>query len=124
MRPQHGPLTEDCDTEVADLVVDLLDPPRARGDRLGRASTSLVGVTLYRTRTGGKRRSALWRALRGEAVADVDMEPRTVRIEEPEALNVTALTSVGFATVLGALAGLMPAVNAARMDPVAALRHE
>jgi len=42
MGPQHGPLTEDCDTEVADLVVDLLDPLRARGDRLGRANTSLV----------------------------------------------------------------------------------
>jgi ABC-type antimicrobial peptide transport system permease subunit len=52
------------------------------------------------------------------------MESRTLRIEKPEALRVTALTSVGFATVLGALAGLMPAVNAARMDPVAALRYE
>jgi putative ABC transport system permease protein len=36
----------------------------------------------------------------------------------------TAATSVGFATILGALAGLIPAVNAARMDPVAALRYE
>jgi ABC-type antimicrobial peptide transport system permease subunit len=53
------------------------------------------------------------------------MESRTVRIEKPEALkNVTALTSVGFATVLGSLAGLIPAVDAARMDPVAALRYE
>jgi ABC-type lipoprotein release transport system permease subunit len=56
-------------------------------------------------------------------VADVDMEPQTVRIEKPEALNVTALTSVGFATALGALAGLIPAVNAACMDLVAALRY-
>jgi hypothetical protein len=71
MGPQHGPLPEDPDTEVADLVVDLLDPLRPRGDRLGRANTSLVGVTLYRTRAGGKRRSALWRAPRGEAVAAV-----------------------------------------------------
>ncbi|MGA2405006.1 MAG: hypothetical protein ABSG91_25460, partial [Syntrophobacteraceae bacterium] len=63
--------TEDPDTEAEDLVVDLLDPLRARGDRLGRVNTSLVGVTLYRTRAGGKRRSAHPRALRGEAVAAV-----------------------------------------------------
>ena len=36
----------------------------------------------------------------------------------------TALTAVGFSTVLGALAGLMPAVHAARLDPVTALRYE
>jgi putative ABC transport system permease protein len=36
----------------------------------------------------------------------------------------TAASSVVFATVLGALAGLVPAINAARMDPVAALRYE
>jgi putative ABC transport system permease protein len=36
----------------------------------------------------------------------------------------TAITAVGFSTVLGALAGLMPAVHAARLDPVAALRYE
>ncbi|HYM83174.1 MAG TPA: FtsX-like permease family protein, partial [Candidatus Dormibacteraeota bacterium] len=36
----------------------------------------------------------------------------------------TALSAVAFATVLGALAGLVPALNAARMDPVAALRYE
>ncbi len=36
----------------------------------------------------------------------------------------TAVTSVVFAAVLGALAGLIPALNAARMDPVAALRYE
>ena len=69
--PSTAPLTEDCDTEVADLVVDLLDPLRPRDDRLGRANTSLVGMTLYRTRAGGKRRSARSRALCGEAVAAV-----------------------------------------------------
>lgn len=36
----------------------------------------------------------------------------------------TALTAVGFSTVLGALAGLIPAMHAARLDPVRALRYE
>jgi putative ABC transport system permease protein len=36
----------------------------------------------------------------------------------------TALTAVVFSTVLGALAGFVPALNAARLDPVAALRYE
>src|SRR5512146_993767 len=36
----------------------------------------------------------------------------------------TAITAVGFSTVLGALAGLIPAMHAARLDPVAALRYE
>ncbi len=36
----------------------------------------------------------------------------------------TAVTAVGFSTVLGALAGLVPAVHAAQLDPVAALRYE
>ena len=37
---------------------------------------------------------------------------------------MTAFTAVAFSTVLGALAGLVPALHAARLDPVAALRYE
>lgn len=37
---------------------------------------------------------------------------------------MTAVTAVGFSTILGALAGLVPALHAARLDPVAALRYE
>jgi putative ABC transport system permease protein len=36
----------------------------------------------------------------------------------------TALTAVIFSTVLGALAGFVPALHAARLDPVTALRYE
>ena len=36
----------------------------------------------------------------------------------------TAITAVAFSTILGALAGLVPALHAARLDPVAALRYE
>ncbi len=36
----------------------------------------------------------------------------------------TAVTAVAFSTILGALAGFVPAVHAARLDPVAALRYE
>jgi putative ABC transport system permease protein len=36
----------------------------------------------------------------------------------------TAVTAVAFSTILGALAGLVPAMHAARLDPVAALRYE
>jgi putative ABC transport system permease protein len=36
----------------------------------------------------------------------------------------TAFTAVAFATVLGAIAGFVPALHAARLDPVAALRYE
>ena len=36
----------------------------------------------------------------------------------------TAVTAVLFSTILGALAGFMPALHAARLDPVSALRYE
>ncbi len=36
----------------------------------------------------------------------------------------TALTAIVFSTVLGALAGFIPALHAARLDPVTALRYE
>ena len=36
----------------------------------------------------------------------------------------TAVTAVAFSTVLGAVAGFVPALHAARLDPVAALRYE
>jgi putative ABC transport system permease protein len=36
----------------------------------------------------------------------------------------TAFTAVAFSTILGAVAGLVPALHAARLDPVAALRYE
>jgi putative ABC transport system permease protein len=36
----------------------------------------------------------------------------------------TAFTALAFSTILGALAGFVPALHAARLDPVAALRYE
>jgi putative ABC transport system permease protein len=36
----------------------------------------------------------------------------------------TAVTAVAFSTTLGAVAGLVPALHAARLDPVSALRYE
>jgi putative ABC transport system permease protein len=36
----------------------------------------------------------------------------------------TAITAIAFSTVLGAIAGFVPALHAARLDPVAALRYE
>jgi putative ABC transport system permease protein len=36
----------------------------------------------------------------------------------------TAITAIAFATILGAVAGFVPALHAARLDPVAALRYE
>jgi len=36
----------------------------------------------------------------------------------------TAVTAVAFGTILGALAGFVPALHAARLDPVTALRYE
>lgn len=41
-----------------------------------------------------------------------------------ELTNGTAVTALLFSTILGALAGLVPALHAARLDPVAALRYE
>jgi ABC-type antimicrobial peptide transport system permease subunit len=36
----------------------------------------------------------------------------------------TAITAIAFGTILGALAGFVPALHAARLDPVEALRYE
>jgi putative ABC transport system permease protein len=36
----------------------------------------------------------------------------------------TAITAIAFSTILGALAGFFPAIHAARLDPVSALRYE
>jgi putative ABC transport system permease protein len=36
----------------------------------------------------------------------------------------TSITAIAFATILGAIAGLVPALHAARLDPVTALRYE
>jgi putative ABC transport system permease protein len=41
-----------------------------------------------------------------------------------ELTAASAVTAVLFATVLGALAGFVPALHAARLDPVTALRYE
>ena len=36
----------------------------------------------------------------------------------------TAVTAVVFSTILGMIAGIIPATHAARLDPVQALRYE
>lgn len=36
----------------------------------------------------------------------------------------TSITSIAFSTILGAIAGFLPALHAARLDPVTALRYE
>jgi ABC-type antimicrobial peptide transport system permease subunit len=36
----------------------------------------------------------------------------------------TAITAIAFGTILGAVAGFFPALHAARLDPVEALRYE
>ena len=36
----------------------------------------------------------------------------------------TAITAIAFSTILGAVAGFVPALHAARLDPVTALRYE
>jgi putative ABC transport system permease protein len=36
----------------------------------------------------------------------------------------TAMTAIAFSTILGAIAGFVPALHAARLDPVTALRYE
>ncbi len=36
----------------------------------------------------------------------------------------TAITAIAFSTILGAIAGFVPALHAARLDPVTALRYE
>jgi putative ABC transport system permease protein len=36
----------------------------------------------------------------------------------------TSITAIAFSTILGAIAGFVPALHAARLDPVAALRYE
>jgi putative ABC transport system permease protein len=41
-----------------------------------------------------------------------------------ELTTETAIFAVAFSTILGVLAGILPAWNAARLDPVAALRYE
>jgi len=41
-----------------------------------------------------------------------------------ELTSGTAITAVAFSTILGALAGFVPALHAARLDPVTALRYE
>jgi putative ABC transport system permease protein len=41
-----------------------------------------------------------------------------------ELTSGTAITAVVFSTILGAIAGIIPATHAARLDPVSALRYE
>jgi hypothetical protein len=44
--------------------------------------------------------------------------------EESGVRTTTAIFALGFSTILGMVAGIIPAWSAARLDPVSALRYE
>jgi putative ABC transport system permease protein len=93
---------------------------RAIGGSRGRVIRELVGEAALIGLVGGLIGLGL-----GAAVVALANEAGRASATVLFDLTVgTSLFALGFSTVLGMAAGLIPAWNAARLDPVQALRHE
>jgi ABC-type antimicrobial peptide transport system permease subunit len=75
----------------------------------------VTGLTLSWILSRALNRGALWYAAHNKLPV-----PETLFVITP----LLALQAIGFATLIGVVAGLYPANRAASLDPLAALRHE